>query len=149
MSAENLGREKQKWMVEFHDEFVSEFRAMDSEARKALLAATNALKVVGPTGGRPLVGTLSNPSHPNMKELRYDAANGTQVWRAAFAFDPRRTGIVLAAGDKQGVEEKQFYVGLLKTANKRFDRHLTNLAKAASAKAADRLRTKGRGRKDD
>jgi hypothetical protein len=29
---------------------------------------------------------------PNMKELRFDAADG--VWRFAFAFDPKRKGIV-------------------------------------------------------
>jgi hypothetical protein len=91
-------KEDQKWTVEFHPEFVAEYRAMDSEAKKALLAAAGALKVVGPSGGRPLVGTLANPKHPNMKELRYDAGDGTQVWRAAFAFDPTRTAIVLVAG---------------------------------------------------
>jgi hypothetical protein len=35
-----------------------------------------------------------------MKELRFDAAGG--VWRVAFAFDPRRQGVLLVAGDKSG-----------------------------------------------
>jgi hypothetical protein len=35
-----------------------------------------------------------------MKELRFDAADG--VWRVAFAFDPNRRAILLAAGDKSG-----------------------------------------------
>lgn len=103
----------------------------------ALLAAANALASVGPTGGRPLVGTLHNPKHPNMKELRYDAANGTQVWRAVFAFDPTRSAIVLVAGDKQGVDERSFYKGLLDKANKRFDKHLKALTKATRGKAKD------------
>lgn len=116
-----------KWVVEFHDEFLPEFRAMDREGRKALLAAASALSTVGPTGGRPLVGTLHNPKHPNMKELRYDAANGTQVWRAAFAFDPARCAIVLVAGEKQGLDEKSFYKVLIGKANKRLDKHLKTL----------------------
>lgn len=97
---------------------------MDAEQRKALLAAALALETVGPGGGRPLVGTLNNPAHPNMKELRYDAHSGSEVWRAAFAFDPARRAIVLVAGAKQGQDEDLFYKELLRKANKRFDAHL-------------------------
>ena len=112
----------------FDDEFLEvEWQAMDIEQRKALLAAANALAVVGPGGGRPLIGTLSNPAHPNMKELRYDAHSGSQVWRAAFAFDPERRAIVLVAGDKQGQDEVLFYKRLLRRANRRFDAYLAEL----------------------
>ena len=128
-------KEDQQWAVEFHPEFVAEYRDMDSEAKKAMLAAAGALKVVGPSGGRPLVGTLDNPKHPNMKELRYDAASGTQIWRAAFAFDPTRTAIVLVAGDKQGVAEEKFYKKLLEKANRRLDKHLNELKRPQEAEA--------------
>ncbi len=60
-----------------------------------------------------------------MKELRFDADNG--VWRAAFAFDPRRRAIILVCGDKQGRNEKAFYRKLLRTADQRFDGHLAAL----------------------
>ena len=56
-----------------------------------------------------------------MKELRFDAADG--VWRVAFAFDPNRKAILLAAGDKSGVSEKRFYRRLIDKADKRFDAH--------------------------
>jgi len=102
---------------------------MDAEQRRALIAAADALEKAGPAAGRPLIGTLDNPRHPNMKELRYDAHDGTQVWRAAFAFDPRRKAIVLVAGDKQGEDEERFYKTLLKKANKRYDNHLDSLKK--------------------
>jgi hypothetical protein len=128
-------KEDQNWTVEFHPEFVAEYRDMDPEAKKALLAAAGALRVVGPSGGRPLVGTLDNPKHPNMKELRYDAGNGTQVWRAAFAFDLARNAIVLVAGDKQGVDEEEFYKRLLQKANRRFDNHLNELKTTQEAEA--------------
>lgn len=100
---------------------------MDAEQRKALLAAALALEAAGPRAGRPLIGTLSNPAHPNMKELRYDAHDGTEVWRAAFAFDPSRKAVVLFAGDKQGADEGFFYRELLRKANKRYDAHLIRL----------------------
>ncbi|WP_430649865.1 type II toxin-antitoxin system RelE/ParE family toxin, partial [Bradyrhizobium ottawaense] len=34
--------------------------------------------------------------YANMKELRFDAADG--VWRAAIALDPERKAVILVAG---------------------------------------------------
>lgn len=129
-----------QWEVIFDEAFkAEEFRSMDKEQRLALLAAADALEDAGPSAGRPLIGTLDNPKHPNMKELRYEAHEGTQIWRAAFAFDPKRNAIVLMAGDKQGTEKEKFYKNLLRVANKRFDKHLDRLAKEeAKAKAQNK-----------
>jgi hypothetical protein len=60
-----------------------------------------------------------------MKELRFNAAAG--VWRVAFAFDPNRKAILLAAGDKSGVSNKRFYWQLINEADARFDAHLTKV----------------------
>lgn len=60
-----------------------------------------------------------------MKELRFSAADG--AWRVAFAFDPKRRAILLAAGDKAGVSEKRFYKQLIAKADERFDAHLGRL----------------------
>ncbi len=54
--------------------------------------------------GRPRVDTLKGARHANLKELRFEASDG--VWRVALAFDPRRRGILLAAGDKSGGSER-------------------------------------------
>ena len=83
--------------------------------------------------GRPHVDTLTGSKHTNMKELRFTAHDGSEVWRAAFAFDPERAAILLAAADKQGQNETLFYRRLLKIADKRFDSHLRQV-KAASKK---------------
>jgi hypothetical protein len=63
-----------------------------------------------------------------MKELRFDALKG--VWRVAFAFDPRRQGILLVAGHKSGVSQHRFYKQLIAKADKRFAAHLERLKKA-------------------
>lgn len=73
----------------------------------------------------PYVDTLKGSRHPNMKELRFDAAGG--VWRVAFAFDPRRRAILLVAGDKAGVGQRRFYERLIAKADARFDAHLRRL----------------------
>ena len=49
------------------------------------------------------------------------------VWRAAFAFDPRRHAMILVAGDKAGVAQKRFYKRLIAKADARFSGHLDAL----------------------
>lgn len=85
------------------------------------------LETFGPQLGRPHVDTLKGSKHGNMKELRFEAADG--VWRAAFAFDPERRALVLVAGDKSGGSEKRFYRSLI--ADARFDGYLAKQEKDA------------------
>jgi hypothetical protein len=116
-----------RWTVEIGDEFKPEFDALPDTVQDELLAKTRLLQQFGPNLGRPTVDTLNGSKHANMKELRFKAADG--VWRAAFAFDPKRKAVVLVAGDKSGGSQKQFYRDLIARADKRFDAHLARLAK--------------------
>jgi len=112
------------WKVQFHDEFDPEFEALAEEVQDNLLAAAKALQIAGPKAGRPHVDTLAGSKHANMKELRFTAHGGREVWRAAFAFGPERAAVVLVAGDKQGKNQNLFYKRLIKIADGRFDSHL-------------------------
>lgn len=125
----------QKWEVIFHDEFLPEFRAFDLDVRRELAAAAKAIELAGPKTGRPHVDTHNGSKHENMKELRFKAHDGAEIWRAAFAFDPLRKAYVLVAGDKQGKDEAAFYKTLIKMADKRFEAHLEKLAKAKKESA--------------
>lgn len=113
------------WNVEFYPLFAQEFLDFSEAVQDALLAEVGMLEKYGPLLNRPHVDTLNGSKHTNMKELRFRADNG--VWRAAFAFDPKRQAIVLIAGDKSGMSDKQFYKQLIKKADERFDNHLTQL----------------------
>jgi len=117
------------WIVRFEDEFEQEFLALEQEVQDELLAVARLLAEHGPQLGRPYVDTLKGSKHANMKELRFDAMRG--VWRVAFAFDPRRHGILLVAGDKSGVSQQRFYKRLIAKADKRFAAHLERLKKAS------------------
>ena len=90
------------------------------------------LEQFGPQLGRPRVDTLKGSHHANMKELRFDAADG--VWRVAFAFDPKRNAVLLIAGDKSGGGEKRFYRQLIAKADERFDERLSRTQKKESKK---------------
>ena len=110
------------WNVVLCDEFEPEFERLAEAVQDELLAHMQVLERFGPSLGRPRVDTLNGSRHANMKELRFSANGG--VWRVAFAFDPRRTAVVLVAGDKSGYSKRWFYRRLLKTADRRLDRHL-------------------------
>jgi hypothetical protein len=110
------------WVVLFHEAFDAEFLALPRDVQTALAAKARLLESFGPMLRRPHADTLKNSKHRNMKELRFEAADG--VWRVAFAFDVSRQAILLVAGDKSGGSEGQFYRTLIAVADKRFDDHL-------------------------
>jgi len=116
-----------KWKVIFYQAFESEFADLSEAVQDELLAHAELLENFGPRLKRPRVDTLNGSKRANMKELRFDADGG--VWRVAFAFDPKRKGVLLVAGDKSGRSEKLFYRQLIATAEKRFDSHLAKLGK--------------------
>lgn len=113
--------------VLFHEEFEPEFDALPEVVQDELLAHGRLLQQFGPQLGRPRADTLNGSRHANMKELRFDAADG--VWRVAFAFDPNRKAILLVCGDKSGGSEKRFYRQLIEKADSRLDAHLARVKK--------------------
>jgi len=122
------------WKVDLHNDFVREYDELDKDVQDELLAHIELLEQFGPQLGRPRADTLNGSRHANMKELRFDAADG--VWRFAFAFDPKRRAIILCGGDKSGVSEKRFYRQMIDRADARFDSHVATIRKQ-----------KGKGRK--
>lgn len=113
------------WAVELHEDFVPEFDALPQAVQTELSAKATLLEQFGPMLKRPHADTLNGSQFANMKELRFDAAGG--VWRVAFAFDTERCAILLVAGDKSGVSQKQFYKQLIEKADARFAAHLAKL----------------------
>jgi hypothetical protein len=114
-----------EWQVDLYDDFVPEYRDLHKDVQDELLAHIELLEQFGPQLGRPRVDTLNGSRHANMKELRFDATDG--VWRVAFAFDPDRKAVLLAAGDKSGISERRFYRQLIDKADGRFDAHVARI----------------------
>lgn len=94
----------------------------------------------GPNFGRPTVDTLKASKHVNMKELRFEWTG--EVWRVAFAFDPKRQAILLAAGDKAGTDQHRFYKRLLAVADTRYDNHLVTLRNTRTREAPHGKKTR-------
>lgn len=107
------------WTVLLHDDFNSEAKAFPEEVREQIVSMIDLLEQFGPHLKRPHCDTLKGSKHANMKELRFDAANG--VWRIAFAFDRQRQAVLLVGGDKSGTSQRKFYKDLIRAADRRFD----------------------------
>lgn len=99
---------------------------MPEKLQDEILAHALLLKNYGPGLGRPTVDTLKGSKHNNMKELRFEWKRG--VWRIAFAFDPKRQAVLLAAADKSGADQKRVYKKLITIADRRYDRYLLGLS---------------------
>ena len=110
------------WTVRLHPDFIPEAKALPEAVQDELAALMLLLADQGPHLKRPHCDTLKGSKHANMKELRFDAADG--VWRVAFAFDPERQAVLLIGGDKSGVSQAKFYKALIRKADERYKRWL-------------------------
>jgi len=128
----------QMWTVLIVEEFEPEFTQLPSQVQDSILTLTRLLQQFGPQLGRPRVDTLKDSKHANMKELRFDAADG--VWHMAFAFDIKRAALLLVAGNKSGTGQARFCRELIRKADERFDAHLDRLKQKEKAKTGKAIR---------
>ena len=112
------------WSVETTDTFDEWFDSLDDIDRANVLASMMVLRKRGPMLSRPYADTVNGSSYSNMKELRVQS-KGNPI-RAFFAFDSKRKGILLCAGNKTG-NEKRFYEVMLPIADREFTAHLEKL----------------------
>lgn len=115
------------WEVQSTAEYDGWFAGLTEEEQAEVLAKVKLLVDNGPSLGRPHADTLNGSAYANMKELR--GKTPTAQLRVAFAFDLKRTAILLCGGSKQGVGQKRFYGNLIATADALFTEHLAKLAK--------------------
>ncbi len=92
---------------------------MAKDLQDELLAHAKLLAQFGPNLGRPTVATPKASHHASMKEFRF--AWRDEVWRVAFAFDPKRQAILLMGGDKGGADQWRFYRRFIAMADDRYD----------------------------
>jgi hypothetical protein len=139
------------WEVDFHPDCESWAETLGIEDSDALLAAIKVLRDLGPSLGRPLVDSITQTKQSNMKELRPGSTGRTEI-RVLFAFDVKRSAILLLGGDKAG-QWKDWYRVNIPIAEGRFEAHQRAIRKALKEQekqqAEDGVRqkkAKGRGR---
>ena len=91
--------------------------------QEEIAAKVELLEEHGPTLGRPHADAITSWRHSNMKELRGKV--NERYLRVLFAFDPRRTALLLIGGDK--TEDPKWYDKFVPMADDLFDKHLKEL----------------------
>ena len=107
------------------DEFFGWWTSLDESQQDALQVSIELLEAGGPSLARPHADTVEGSRHANMKELRTQC--GGKPLRTFFAFDPRRSAILLVGGDKTG--DNRFYETMIPLADSLYDAYLNELGK--------------------
>jgi len=113
------------WEVEFTEEFERWWNSLAEEEQVEIAAKVELLEEHGPTLPRPHADVITSSRHANMKELR-GKVNERHL-RVLYAFDPRRSALLLIGGDKTG--NSKWYEKFVPIADDLFDRHLKELQK--------------------
>ena len=113
------------WEIKFTDEFGAWWNLLSEDEQESVAASVELLRQLGPNLPRPHADVLKGSKHSNMKELRTQH-QGRPI-RTLFAFDPRRSAILLIGGDKTG--DDRFYERMIPLADRLYDEHLETLRK--------------------
>lgn len=115
------------WEVEYTDEFAVWWNDLSEEEQEEINAKVELLEERGPTLPRPHVDRIHQSRHQNMKELRGEIVGESEkeYLRVLFAFDPRRTALLLLGGDK--THDPSWYDKFVPIADDMFDAHLKQL----------------------
>lgn len=111
------------WNVEYTDEFGAWWDTLTAGERKSLVASVGLLEEKGPQLTFPHSTAVVSSRHEHMRELRTQI--GGRPFRTLYAFDPRRTAILLIGGDKTGND--RWYEEFVPVADRLYDDHLEQL----------------------
>ena len=113
------------WVVENTDEFAQWWSTLSDMEQESIAAIVQILEEKGQDMPFPFSSGIKASRHDHMRELRIQVKGAP--FRVFYAFDPRRTAILLIGGDKTG--DKRFYKRMIPIADDLYDVHLAELAK--------------------
>ncbi|WP_404787423.1 type II toxin-antitoxin system RelE/ParE family toxin [Altericista sp. CCNU0014] len=113
------------WEIEYTNEFGSWWNEIGDQEQNDVVAVVNLLAEKGANLAFPYSSGIVASKHSQMRELRVQS--GGKPLRIFYAFDPRRTAILLIGGDKTG--DKRFYDKYIPMADRLYDVYLDELRK--------------------
>lgn len=111
------------WEVEFTDEFEGWWNTLTEEEQISVDATVRLLEERGSQLPFPYSSGINGSKHSHMRELR--TQHEGRPYRTLYAFDPRRTAILLIGGDKTGND--LWYERTVPVADRLYDEHLNEL----------------------
>lgn len=116
------------WTVEHTGKFEEWWNSIDEDAQVDIDACVRLLEERGPQLPFSYSSGIATSKHSHMRELRVQSEG--RPFRILYAFDPRRTAILLIGGDKQGND--RWYEENVPVADRLYDEHLKVVEKAAN-----------------
>ena len=113
------------WEVEYSDEFGNWWEGLGESEQATIDATVRLLEQLGPELPFPHSSGIVGSKHGHMRELRIQHRG--RPFRVLYAFDPRRTTILLIGGDKTGNE--RWYEIYVPVADRLYDAYLAQLKK--------------------
>ena len=111
------------WNVEYTNEFGEWWGTLAENEQDDVSASVELLGVNGPGLPYPHSSGIKGSRHGRMRELRVQS--GGKPIRVFYAFDPRRTAILLIGGGKTG--DDRFYERFVPLADDLYDEYLQEL----------------------
>ena len=93
------------WQIEYTDEFEKWWNELSQEAQKDVASVVGLLEEWGVRLDYPYSSKIKGARTGVLRELRIQSSG--RYLRVMYAFDPRRTALLLLGGDKTG--EKNWY----------------------------------------
>jgi len=113
------------YRVEYTDEFEVWWNTLSEDEQDDVAATVELLIEKGPALPFPYSSKIDSSKHGHMRELRIQHAG--KPYRVLYAFDPRRTAILLIGGNKTGKD--RWYIEFVPIADALYDRHINELKK--------------------
>jgi hypothetical protein len=113
------------WNVEHTDEFADWYQDLGEAQQDDITAAGLLLMELGPQLPHPHSSGINGSKHAHMRELRLQS--GGRPIRVVYAFDPRRSAILLIGGDKTG--DNRFYERMIPIADTLYDTYIEEIRK--------------------
>ena len=113
------------WNVEHTDEFADWYHGLTEAQQDDITAAGLLLMEMRPQLPFPYSSGIKGSKHAHMRELRVQSSG--RPLRVFYAFDPRRSAILLIGGDKTG--DDRFYERMVPIADELYDVYIAEIRK--------------------
>lgn len=111
------------WEVEYTDEFADWWGTLTEGEQEDVVSYVMRLEARGPNLPFPHSRGINGSRHDHMRELRVQSHG--DPFRVFYAFDPRRSAILLIGGDKTGND--RFYEEMIPVTDDLYDQHIASL----------------------
>lgn len=115
--------------VEYTDEFEQWWSGLTEAEQESIAPVVGLLEARETLLGFPYSSSVESSKHGHMRELRIQ--HGGDPYRVFYAFDPRRTAMLLIGGCKAG--DDRFYERMVPWADRIYDKHLEEIDKQAGS----------------